>query len=130
MKNNELYEQREFNILAALKQGYETGDFENVDAYLTDKSIFESQWVLEPMVGRGEIMKYLRGKGKTLKKNNALCIGDYIFFINGICLRLTQRRSDTEVITLGIFVEQDEEGLVTRIDLCDIDSALEFKEEE
>ena len=113
---DEADKKRQFNILMTLKQGYETGDFENVEAYLTEKSIFESQWVLEPLTGKTDIMAYLRGKGETLKKRDALCLGTFVITPERPILRLIQGDKDS----LAIVVELDEEGMAARIDLCDL----------
>ena len=99
-------------VLLALKKGYETGDFSDVEQYLTNESIFESQWVLEHLTGKKEIMRYLNGKGATLKRNNSLasariprgCEGDYMYVTQG----------DNE---MGIEIQLDIDGLVARIDL-------------
>ncbi len=121
---------RMFNILMALKQGYETGDFENVEPYLTDESIFESQWVLEPLTGKTDIMHYLRGKGQTLIKHNALAFGDFIVHPDGVFLRLTPRADDPENEPIAIVVELDAEGMAARIDLCDIRLLVDVPEDE
>lgn len=107
---------RQFNILMALKQGYETGNFENVEAYLTEESVFESQWVMEPLTGRADIMAYLRGKGETLKKQDAFAVGTFVITPEGPILRLIQDDNDS----VAVVTELDDEGLVARIDLCDI----------
>ena len=128
IKDESMNKKREFSILMALKQGYETGEFENVTAYLTDSSIFESQWVLEPLVGKTDIMTYLRGKGETLKKYNALAFGDFIVYPGGIFLRLTQKDDDKVNEPIAIVTELDDEGMVSRIDLCDIRLFLDESE--
>ena len=128
IKDESMNKKREFSILMALKQGYETGEFENVTAYLTDSSIFESQWVLEPLVGKTDIMTYLRGKGETLKKYNALAFGDSIVYPGGIFLRLTQKDDDKVNEPIAIVTELDDEGMVSRIDLCDIRLFLDESE--
>ena len=113
---DELNKKRQFNILMALKRGYETGDFESVEAYLTEKSIYESQWVFEPLTGRTDIMAYLRGKGETLKKQDALAVGTFVITPEGPILRLIQGDDDS----VAVVTELDNDGLVARIDLCDI----------
>ena len=61
-------------------------------------------------------MAYLRGKGETLKKHDALCLGTFVITPERQILRLIQGDKDS----LAIVVELDEEGLAARIDLCDI----------
>ena len=112
---------KEFEILTALKKGYETGGFEDVEEYLTDESVFESQWVLEPLTGKTDIMEYLRGKGETLKKYNAFAFGDFIVTPDGPALRLTQDGDDTG----GIIVTLDNAGMAARIDLVDLRPLLD-----
>ena len=99
-------------ILLALKKGYEIGDFSDVAQYLTDESVFESQWVLDHLTGKDEIMDYLTGKGETLKKNHCLaeavipvgCEGDY--------MRMSQGNNE-----MGVEVRLDQNGQVARIEL-------------
>lgn len=114
--HNAVNKKRQFNILMALKQGYETGDFENVEPYLTEKSVFESQWVFEPLTGKTDIMAYLRGKGETLKKHDAFALGTFVITPEEPILRLIQGNNDS----VAVVIELDDEGRVARIDLCDI----------
>lgn len=129
MINESDRKKREFSILMAIKHGYETGDFERVEAYLTDDSIFESQWVFEPLTGRKDIMHYLRGKGETLKKKHKLAFGDLIVYPGGIFLRLTPMPGDDENEPLAIVTELDNQGMVAKIDLCDIRLFLDAEDE-
>ncbi len=117
---------KEFEILTALKKGYETGDFEDVGSFLTDESVFASQWVREHLTGEKDIMEYLRGKGETLKKHNAFAFGDFIICPDGPVLRLAQDGDDTG----GIIVTLDEAGMAARIDLCDLRPLLDESDSE
>ena len=99
-------------IFYALKKGYETGDFSDVEQYLTDDSIFESQWVIEPLVGRKKIMKYLTGKGRTLVRENALAKAEFPQGLSGEMLRVTQDEN-----VMDILIELDPEGKAKRVDL-------------
>lgn len=99
-------------VLLALKKGYETGDFRDVEQYLTDESIMESQRVLTPLTGRKEIMTYLTRKGETLRKNNRLAEAEIPSGLEGEYLYV-HREEDA----MGVEVQLDENGLVARIDL-------------
>lgn len=115
---------RQFNILMALKQGYETGDFRNVAPYLTEDTVFESEWVLKDLTGRDAIMEYLTGKGKTLKENNAFPTGDFIATPEGPILRLTQQDGNDKT---ALIVQLDDEGLAKRIGMFDIRLLVELE---
>ena len=103
---------RKQEVFLALKKGYETGDFTDVKQYLTDDSIFESQWVLEPLTGTDEIMGYLLGKGKTLQKHNAFAEATFPGGTEGEYMLVTQGEDE-----MGIEVQLDDQGMVQRIDL-------------
>ena len=99
-------------VLLALKKGYETGDFSDVEKYLTDESILESQRVWTPLTGKDDIMAYLTRKGETLIKKNHLAEaeipagleGEYLYVHNG---------NDA----MGVQIRLDDKGFVARIDL-------------
>lgn len=62
---------RLFDVLHALRKGYETGDFDELFPYLAADCVMESQWVLTPNTGYDAVVDYFTGKGKTLAKNES-----------------------------------------------------------
>lgn len=140
-KNNLL-----FKILCVVEKSYASGDFEELFHYLAEDCIFESQWVLEPNVGYDATVKYLRGKGETLKRTQDFPHGDIVELVgnmnpikkakvsvNGevptnasvglfyepgkLCLLLEQEL-ETEIVSLLIDVQLNDEDKIARIDLC------------
>ncbi|MDO4494103.1 MAG: hypothetical protein Q4C53_09490 [Clostridia bacterium] len=57
------------DVLCAIAKGYETGDFGSLFPYLAKDCVFESQWVRQPNNGCDEVVAYLEGKGRTLRRN-------------------------------------------------------------
>lgn len=62
---------RLFDVLIAMKKGYETGDFDSLFPFLAQDCVMESQWVLTPNIGYEVIKEYYTGKGETLAKNQS-----------------------------------------------------------
>ena len=107
----------EVDVLLALQNGYEEGNFESISPFLNNNSVFESQWVWLPLTGKKDIMDYLRGKGNTLRETNAFphtCLVD----MNGeYGLKLEQDGSPAVIVTTQL----DDNYQVLRIDLADAD---------
>ena len=99
-----------------LRNGYTYGDFERFAKYLTEESVFESQWVFTPLIGKDNIMEYLRGKGATLKAHKAFPEATFVE-INGDSIGLLLQQSGNSGVL--IVAEIDDNGMVKRIDLCD-----------
>ena len=99
-------------IFLALKKGYETGDFSEMEQYLTEESILEAQWVLEPLTGREDIMGYLHFKGEKLKKKGVFVEVAFPGGSEGEYMMVTQGEHE-----MGIRLELDENGMAKRIDL-------------
>ena len=140
---------RLYVVLRELSSGYETGDFKSFFPFLADDCVLESQWVLMPNEGKDSVIKYLKGKGKTLKRTKSfpMCcvyeiIGDITTVTNAtvttdfrsyekaslslmhtpgkLCLMLTQKL-ENETVNMVIDVTLGDDGLVRRIDLCNPD---------
>jgi len=142
LENNNLL----FQILRVIEKSYATGDFENLFPYLAEDCVFESQWVLEPNVGYDATVKYLRGKGETLKRTQDFPYGRIVELVgnmnpikkakvnvNGeapsdasiglfyepgkLCLLLEQEL-EKETVSLLIDVQLNDDKKIARIDLC------------
>ena len=105
----------ELEALCRLRNGYKSGDFEHFADYLTDESVFESQWVLTPLIGKESIMDYLRGKGTTLKAHNAFPETTFVEISGKDIGLLLQQAGNIGVLVVS---ELDDNGMVKRIDLC------------
>ena len=133
------------DYLKALCKCYSTGDFEPLFCLLSDDIVFESQWVMQPNVGRKAVEEYFTGKGKTLKNNNCCpdcrivrLVGDInpvegkvsvngdepehakvgLLYPDGkLCMYMSQTLNGE---TNGVIVDikTDEHNLISRIDLC------------
>lgn len=59
-------------------EAYQSGCFEELFKLFDRKIQFHSQWVLEPLIGKKEVVKYFRGKGETLKKSDTVINGTVV----------------------------------------------------
>lgn len=137
---------RIFDALYALRDGYENGDFSKLFTMLSDDCVMESQWVLEPNVGREAVEGYYRRKGETLVKTdsfpscyiveligtcnptevaeltidgkvNKRASGGIIYDEGKLCLLMEQTLNDeTHGVLVDVTIGID--GMVKRIDLC------------
>lgn len=64
--------------LAALKQGYETGDFSELVPYLSDNCEFDTMWRRSPVIGKEAVMLYFTEKGKSIAKSGTFPICRYV----------------------------------------------------
>ncbi|MDO4988428.1 MAG: hypothetical protein Q4E17_05335 [Synergistes sp.] len=137
---------RLFDVLHALRKGYETGDFSKLFPYLAADCVMESQWVFSPNTGYDAIVEYFTEKGKTLAKTDSFpycSIVELIGSINSIksdgvrineqdpmqgtigllythgklCL-LMEQTLDGETYGVIVDVQLANDGMVKRIDLC------------
>ena len=137
---------RLFDILKAIKKGYETGIFDALFPFLAQDCVMESQWVLTPNTGYDAVVDYLSGKGETLAKNQSFPVCRIVELIeriptkknvrinhNGdkqktgsirlnytpgkLCLLMEQKLNEKiNEVIVDITIEND--GMVKRIDLC------------
>lgn len=137
---------RIFDVLCALKNGYESGDFTELFPFLAPDCVMESQWVLKPNTGYDAVVDYFTRKGETLAKHNAFpdcgiveLIGNCnpirkaSVSVNGsgkkvasvglmytpgkLCLLMEQTlNGETNGVMVDVQVGAD--GMVQRIDLC------------
>ena len=130
-----------------MRKGYETGNFSEFFPFLAEDCVYESQWVLTPMVGKGKIVRHLSRKGEALVSSGSFCdctqvelIGDVnpvscekvnvngvaagpgrvgIHYTHGKYCLLIEQEINGEHIEILIDIRLNEEGKVARIDLCD-----------
>ena len=140
-KNDVLLEH--FKVLCI---SYSTGRFEPLFPLLSEECVFESQWVLTPHKGKEDIIEYLTGKGKTMRKS-ACCpectvvklIGNInkienadihlnggeaqrasfgLYYEDGKLAMLMSQRLNGEVNSVIVDMQLDENDMISRIDLC------------
>ena len=137
-----------FCLLNLLSKGYKTGNFSKVFPELAEDCVWESQWVLEPMRGRKEIIAYLEKKGETLIKSgsfptcsiqeligNLNAVESQNIIVNGksekgsvglyypsgeLCL-LMEQTLDDEKIQVLLRITLDDDQKISRVDICDSD---------
>ena len=133
------------NHLRTLCDCYSTGDFAPLFFFLSDDVVLESQWVMQPNVGRKAVEDYFTGKGKTLKKHNCCpecrivrLVGNLnsvesdvsvngkepehakvgLLYSDGkLCMYMSQTLNGE---TNGVIVDvtMDDRNMISRIDLC------------
>lgn len=134
-------------VFEAMRKGYETGDFSEFFLFLSDDCVYESHWVLTPMVGKEKIVYHLTGKGEALIESGSFCdctlvelIGNVntvpcekvnvngkpagpgrvgIHYTHGKYCLLIEQEVNGEHIEILIDLRLNDEGKVARIDLCD-----------
>lgn len=119
-------ENRMRDIFFALLKFYGENDPEDVAAYLTDKSAYKTQWVLETLTGKTAIMDYMRGKSETMKKHHVRTCGSIVVFSDIPVLRIMQEDDEGSI---AVIVSLDDDGMIERIDLCDFEWLLGEAEE-
>lgn len=131
--------------LSILARCYSGGRFEELFPLLADDCVFETQWRVDPEVGKDEVMAYFTGKGKTLRAHNVCPTCDLIQFIgncnpvqntemlfngkphhgtfvlmyepNKLALRMRQRLNG-QVNHIIVDLTLNEQDQIRRIDLC------------
>ncbi len=137
---------RLFDVLAALKKGYRTGEFGDLFPFLAEDCVMESQWVMTPNTGYDAVVSYFTHKGKSIADSNSFpecsvveLIGNInpvrnakvrlngeapkpasigLFYDAGkLCLYMEQTLNGE---TNGVLadVTLNKEGMVKRIDIC------------
>lgn len=131
--------------LKTLCECYSTGNFEPLFFFLAEDVVLESQWVMQPNVGKEAVVEYLSGKGRTLQKNNCCpkcgivrLVGNLnsvegnisvngkepergkvgLWYPDGkLCMYMTQTLGEK---TNGVIVDikTDDHNMISRIDLC------------
>ena len=118
---------RLYDVLSTLKDGYMTGNFEALFPYLDEDCVFESQWVFTPLTGYKAVTEYFTRKGHTLIQSSAFpecSIAEMIDWsaqtiedAKKLCLEMKQTINHQENAVL-VIVTLNQSGMVERIDLC------------
>ena len=65
-------------ILTAILEGYSTGNFDHLFAFMTDDYQHASFWVVEVIRGKENAKTYYSGKGETMRSSGSLAKGKYV----------------------------------------------------
>ncbi len=133
-------------ILGDLRKGYETGDFSDFFPHLREDCRYVSMWVLEPMTGRGNIVRHLTGKGRAIRdsgnfpvctlvqlegnlhpvENGLVSAGGRparrarvgLWYPDGKYCLLLKQTIDGQTNSIIIDLRLDDDGAVTEINIC------------
>ncbi|NCB41171.1 MAG: hypothetical protein EOM59_00905 [Clostridia bacterium] len=120
-------ESKNLKFYAILRDSYNGANFNEFCELLASDAVYESQWVIEPIIGKSNIESHLANKAKHwVKENNILharigtigkqgrSAGVMILTEEGIpCLVVDQ--GENRIIVL---LKESEERLIARIDIC------------
>lgn len=67
--------------LSVLAKCYSSGCFDDLFPLLSDDCVFETQWRLNPDVGKSAVIAYFTGKGQTMRDYHACPVCDLISFV-------------------------------------------------
>ena len=109
-----------YRHLRTLRQCYTTGQFEALSMFLAEDCVFETQWMLEPRVGKLPVLAYFMKKGILMRDSNSCPHGIIVEVqhpYRKLALLLRQRLNDktNDVI---VDIQIDEEDKISRIDVC------------
>lgn len=121
----------EIELVRLYAKSWNNLKFEIIEPFLSEDVVYESQQVFEPLVGKGAVSEYLRGKMATIKKN--LLTSD-IYAEIGYCRSQAGQRvqvlsaydgrpcvlmaQGNRNIPLALVLLEVDEGKIKRIDLC------------
>jgi hypothetical protein len=113
----------ELKLLKQLELSWNKLNTDYIKTSLSDEIVYESQWVLIPIIGKAEVLMYLKNKFKTIKremKSGITIIKAKIGYLPAMnkrpCIVLSQIISNKfNEVTILIEVKQ---SLISRIDLC------------
>ncbi|WP_416438854.1 hypothetical protein [Phnomibacter sp. MR] len=96
--------------------------------HLADDIVYESQWVLQPIQGRAELLQYLSGKFDTLRKLKGQPEGNVVANLAYLdaattdpCLVVSQSTNNGKREMLVTIQERNNK--IHRIDLCAVPSS-------
>ena len=71
---------KEYEALCVEKiiEAYETGEFSSLYEMFSDDIELHSQWVKEPLIGKGKVKEYYDGKGKTIRESGKAIHGSVV----------------------------------------------------
>jgi hypothetical protein len=133
MKTNNHFSKAE--ILKIYAACWNSLDSSKLNLYLHEAVEYNSMWVLETIVGKQAFIDYFSGKLNTLKLQKANTQIEAKLFMSSTstshvlvpCLVITQQFQNGTTQKVSLFIEV-ENGLITRINLCDMNYVFfEFK---
>ncbi len=109
-----------------LRDSYNSANFEELTKFLSEDVIYESQWVITPLIGRDNVSKHLKGKAKTILDQNHITIAKVAKLIQNDITRganLAYNPNDYCVVVEQsgnrvVILMKVEDEKITRIDLC------------
>lgn len=123
---------QETNILRQLAKSWNNLDTSFIEPVLADDFIYESQWVLTPIKGKGKFLSYLQSKFIAIKTAMQLQtmtvtaeIALHPSMQNRPCIVLTQITSDG-IRQVSLLIKTQERK-IKRIDVCFIPDPTEAK---
>ena len=113
-----------------LKDCYEAGDFDSLAEHLAEDAVYESQWVIEPWVGKAAVLGHYREIAEAAKKNGQAMHAQVVllkrqsrsapvmlWYDEGApCVAVQQ--GDAAEIKIIVTLKLNEAGLIQRIDIC------------
>jgi hypothetical protein len=102
-------------------------DYKELEPWLHDDLIYESQWVFEEMRGKKRYARYIRGKLKTIRKMGIKTWAEIALtnaFGTGYCVILGQGSEEGWKATLLV---QMLDGKIKRMDMCCVPSPHECR---
>ena len=109
-----------------LAKAYADLDAEQIIGQLSDDCVYESQMVLEPLIGREAIAAYLRIKFETIRDSGQKIVAEVRTvpcLANQPCVILGQY-GDFVAVVLASFIDS---GKISRIDLCVVPGPTETR---
>jgi hypothetical protein len=116
--------------LIQLAKSWNNLDISCVERELAENCIYESQWVLRPIVGKRALLTYLNSKFdaiKTAMQSQLMTVTAELAFHPSLkkrpCIILTQKTS--EGIRQVTVLMETKKGKISRIDVCFIPDPIE-----
>lgn len=117
------YFEYEHQVASVFARCWNRLNFDELEKYLSNEVIYESQEVLKALSGKSEVLDYLRGKAETIRKSGpdhrvfAELAKMIRIYVHRPCVLLAQGNpSDKTVLVLF----ETAEARIKRIDLCTV----------
>lgn len=107
--------------LEILCKCYSTGRFDGIFPFMSEDCIFDSQWVFDALNGKNKVIRYLNGKGETLRKHKCCptcMVVRFTTYPAGKFAMLMIQTTGDEINRAIVDLQLDENDLISRIDLC------------
>ena len=110
-----------YSILNKIGKGYSTGEFADVFEYFDDEIVWESQWSLEPRVGKQTVIDYYKTKGQMIKQSDSKVKYEIVEFTGPkpgeLGLNINQKFDD-QSNDMQIDITWTKDNKIKRIDIC------------